>query len=210
MREDATANAPDAGVADLLRLQRTAGNHAVAQLLARNQAGAPPVKDRKPIDDLAGKQNVKPVDRVKEYAKIAGTGAVNMDPGVVTESGPVKDGLNMVQLKQASGVPAKTDFVEQSQINPKFFYKPYFLEPQKGGEKAYALLHKALTASGRLGGCRRRGAGERILPAQQCRPGDCRAHQRRHHPVHPGRQQISRDCREMTLDSRSRRMRIDR
>ena len=28
-----------------------------------------------------------------------------------------------------------TDFVEQAQINPKFFYKPYFLEPQKGGEK---------------------------------------------------------------------------
>ena len=27
---------------------------------------------------------------------------------------------------------------------------------------------------------------------------------------HSGRQQISRDCREMTLDSRSRRMRIDR
>ena len=33
-----------------------------------------------------------------------------------------------------------TDFVEQAQINPKFFYKPYFLGPQKGGEKGYALL----------------------------------------------------------------------
>lgn len=44
-----------------------------------------------------------------------------------------------------------TDFVDQGQINPKFFYKPYFLEPQKGGEKAYALLHKALTASGKVG-----------------------------------------------------------
>ena len=31
-----------------------------------------------------------------------------------------------------------TDFVEQAQINPKFFYKPYFLEAQKGGERAYA------------------------------------------------------------------------
>ena len=44
-----------------------------------------------------------------------------------------------------------TDFVDQAQINPKFFYKPYFLEPQKGGEKAYALLHKALTRSGKVG-----------------------------------------------------------
>jgi DNA end-binding protein Ku len=44
-----------------------------------------------------------------------------------------------------------TDFVEQAQINPKFFYKPYFLEPQKGGEKAYALLHRALTETGKIG-----------------------------------------------------------
>ena len=31
-----------------------------------------------------------------------------------------------------------TDFVDLEQVDPKFFYKPYFLEPQKGGEKAYA------------------------------------------------------------------------
>ena len=34
-----------------------------------------------------------------------------------------------------------TDFVELAEINPKFFYKPYFLEATKGGEKAYALLN---------------------------------------------------------------------
>lgn len=44
-----------------------------------------------------------------------------------------------------------TDFVEQAQINPKYFYKPYFLEPQKGGEKGYALLHRALVETGKLG-----------------------------------------------------------
>jgi len=44
-----------------------------------------------------------------------------------------------------------TDFVEQAQINPKFFYKPYFLEPQKGGEKGYALLHRALSDTGKIG-----------------------------------------------------------
>jgi DNA end-binding protein Ku len=44
-----------------------------------------------------------------------------------------------------------TDFVELSQVDPKFFYKPYFLEPQKGGEKAYALLHKALAGTGKIG-----------------------------------------------------------
>ena len=44
-----------------------------------------------------------------------------------------------------------TDFVELEQVDPKFFYKPYFLEPQKGGEKAYALLHKALSGTDKIG-----------------------------------------------------------
>src|SRR5690242_7640401 len=99
------ASPPDARVADLLQLQRTAGNHAVTRLLARNPAGAPPVKDRKPIDDLAKQTGVKPVDRVKAYAKIAGTSAVNMDPAAASDSGLVKDGLNLVSLKQANDVP---------------------------------------------------------------------------------------------------------
>ena len=44
-----------------------------------------------------------------------------------------------------------TDFVDLDHVDPKFFYKPYFLEPQKGGEKAYALLLKALGGTGKIG-----------------------------------------------------------
>jgi DNA end-binding protein Ku len=44
-----------------------------------------------------------------------------------------------------------TDFVQLEQVDPKFFYKPYFLEAQKGGDKAYALLHKALSGTGKIG-----------------------------------------------------------
>ncbi len=44
-----------------------------------------------------------------------------------------------------------TDFVGLEQVDPKFFFKPYFLEPQKGGEKAYALLHRALSGTGKIG-----------------------------------------------------------
>jgi DNA end-binding protein Ku len=61
-----------------------------------------------------------------------------------------EEDFEKVQIESTHSVEI-TDFVEQAQINPKFFYKPYFLEPQKGGEKAYALLHKALTASNKLG-----------------------------------------------------------
>ncbi len=44
-----------------------------------------------------------------------------------------------------------TDFVDAEQVDSKFFYKPYFLEAQKGGEKAYSLLLKALSGTGRIG-----------------------------------------------------------
>jgi DNA end-binding protein Ku len=43
------------------------------------------------------------------------------------------------------------DFVDQKEIDPMFFYKPYYLEPQKGGDKAYALLRDALKDSGKVG-----------------------------------------------------------
>jgi len=43
------------------------------------------------------------------------------------------------------------DFVDQAEIDPMFFYKPYYLEPQKGGDKAYALLRDALKNSKKVG-----------------------------------------------------------
>ena len=43
------------------------------------------------------------------------------------------------------------DFVDQEEIDPMFFYKPYYLEPQKGGDKAYALLRDALKDSSKVG-----------------------------------------------------------
>jgi DNA end-binding protein Ku len=43
------------------------------------------------------------------------------------------------------------DFVDAGEINPMYFQKPYFLEPQKGGDKPYALLRKALADSGKIG-----------------------------------------------------------
>src|SRR5256885_11375179 len=43
------------------------------------------------------------------------------------------------------------DFVEQEEIDPIFFYKPYYLEPQKGGDKAYVLLRETLGKTGKVG-----------------------------------------------------------
>src|SRR5436853_5814235 len=47
-----------------------------------------------------------------------------------------------------------TDFVDLEHVDPKFFYKPYFLEPQKGGEKAYALLPRAPGGPGKVAAAR--------------------------------------------------------
>jgi DNA end-binding protein Ku len=43
------------------------------------------------------------------------------------------------------------DFVPVDQINPVYFYKPYYLEPLKGGAAAYALLRDALAESKKVG-----------------------------------------------------------
>ncbi|HEY1053158.1 MAG TPA: Ku protein [Prosthecobacter sp.] len=42
-------------------------------------------------------------------------------------------------------------FVNQKEVNPVFFHKPYFMEPQKGGDRAYVLLRDALMDSGKIG-----------------------------------------------------------
>src|SRR5881396_333570 len=43
------------------------------------------------------------------------------------------------------------DFVDQEEIDPMFFYKPYYIKPQKGGDKAYALLRDALKDTNKVG-----------------------------------------------------------
>ncbi len=41
-------------------------------------------------------------------------------------------------------------FVEISEVNPLLFYKPYYMEPGKGADKAYVLLRDALNESGKI------------------------------------------------------------
>jgi DNA end-binding protein Ku len=43
------------------------------------------------------------------------------------------------------------DFVKLEEIDPIFFDRPYYLEPEKRGEKAYGLLREALQQSGKVG-----------------------------------------------------------
>ena len=43
------------------------------------------------------------------------------------------------------------DFVDLDQIDPVYFERPYYLVPDKGGAKAYALLRSAMTETNKVG-----------------------------------------------------------
>jgi DNA end-binding protein Ku len=43
------------------------------------------------------------------------------------------------------------DFVDVAEIDPMYFYRPYYLEPEKGGANAYSLLREVLAKTGKVG-----------------------------------------------------------
>lgn len=63
--------------------------------------------------------------------------------------------LDEADLRRAaaekSDVIAVQDFIPEDEIEGKYYERPYYLEPEKGGDRAYALLREALRKSGRVG-----------------------------------------------------------
>ena len=43
------------------------------------------------------------------------------------------------------------DFVDLDQIDPVYYERPYYLVPDKGGQKAYALLRNAMRETNKVG-----------------------------------------------------------
>lgn len=93
------------------------------------------------------------------YKKVADADAKEVPPNEIVKGYEYERGryvilndedFEKVRIESTHSVDI-TDFVELDQVDPKFFYKPYFLEAQKGGEKAYALLHRALSKTGKIG-----------------------------------------------------------
>jgi DNA end-binding protein Ku len=58
--------------------------------------------------------------------------------------------FDAVELESTHTIAIK-DFVEEKDIDPIFFQTPYYLEPMKGGDKAYALLRDVLAETGKVG-----------------------------------------------------------
>lgn len=42
-------------------------------------------------------------------------------------------------------------FIDEDELSPIYLEKPYYIQPRKGGEKAYALLHDAMVKTGQVG-----------------------------------------------------------
>jgi DNA end-binding protein Ku len=61
-----------------------------------------------------------------------------------------KSDFERVNIKSTQTVDIK-EFVSLDEIDPMFFDRPYYLAPEKGGGKAYALLRNALQNSKKVG-----------------------------------------------------------
>src|ERR1700757_2377125 len=61
-----------------------------------------------------------------------------------------EEDFQRVDLEATQTVDIK-DFVDLDEIDPMFFYKPYYLEPQKGGDNPYALLRDSLQQKKKVG-----------------------------------------------------------
>jgi DNA end-binding protein Ku len=61
-----------------------------------------------------------------------------------------KDDFKTAALEKTKTIDI-LDFVDPEQIDERYFETPYYLQPAKGAERAYALLRDAIRESGRIG-----------------------------------------------------------
>jgi DNA end-binding protein Ku len=64
-----------------------------------------------------------------------------------------RDELAALAPKKSRAIEVQ-DFVELGEIDPIYFDSPYYLGPAEGAEKAYSLLARSMSASGKVAVCR--------------------------------------------------------
>jgi DNA end-binding protein Ku len=60
-----------------------------------------------------------------------------------------QEDLKKADVKRTRTIEIK-QFTDEDEIDSRYFERPYYLEPDKGGERAYALLRDALEKSGKV------------------------------------------------------------
>jgi DNA end-binding protein Ku len=61
-----------------------------------------------------------------------------------------KDDFKTAALEKTKTIDI-LDFVDPDEIDERYFETPYYLQPGKGGDRAYALLREAIRESGKVG-----------------------------------------------------------
>lgn len=92
------------------------------------------------------------------YAKICSKEGIEVPFSEVVKGFEYQEGQFVVVTEEdfkaaegeKSGTIDITEFTEEDQIDVRYLEKPYYLEPTKGGEKAYALLRESLKQSSKL------------------------------------------------------------
>jgi DNA end-binding protein Ku len=105
--------------------------------------------------DMLAKKDLSPI----RYARINKSTGKEVDYKDIVKGFEYEKGQYVVvtdeDIKKASPEKSKSidilDFVKEEDIDSMFFDKPYYLEPDKGAAKSYALLAKALSKAGKVG-----------------------------------------------------------
>lgn len=111
---------------------------------------------QKDIDlDMLAKKDLSPI----RYARINKSTGEEVDYKDIVKGYEYEKGNYVVvtddDFKKASPEKSKSidivDFVKEEEIDSIYFEKPYYLEPDKGAAKPYALLVKALEKANKVG-----------------------------------------------------------
>jgi len=105
--------------------------------------------------DLLAKPDLS---RVK-YKKVALSDGRELENEVIVKGYEYEKGHYIVlgdeEFEQANAKKTKSiellNFVDEDEVDPIYYEKPYFLEPERNAEKPYALLREALRESKKIG-----------------------------------------------------------
>lgn len=105
--------------------------------------------------DMLHKKDLSPI----RYARVCRADGKEIPYDEIVKGYEYQEGDYVVltdeDFKKASPRKTKTidilDFAKENEIDTIYYEKPYFLEPDKGAEKAYALLREALKKSKKVG-----------------------------------------------------------
>lgn len=105
--------------------------------------------------DMLAKQDLSPI----KYVRVATSDGREVPYKDIVKGYEIEKGKYVVltdkDFEKANAQKTKSieilNFVQEEEINPIYFDKPYYLEPDKTAAKPYALLREALKKSGRVG-----------------------------------------------------------